>query len=1284
MSSTTDTYTPNPRKLRILQANVRFTAEAQNTLLQLAETSGYDIVLVQEPNTSLSATYNYTPTIRSYDVHSPVYAWSCHDTRPRVLTFVRKGIPFRVYPTEDFRDRRDILVLKVGGIHIVNIYRKKTAGALAALTDWTPPAQTIVAGDFNAGAPMWQDCEVRDGGDLLEAWADTHNLSLISPFNIPTHDKGNTLDLVLSNIRTIDTTIEQHLHTGSDHDTLSTEVTLETPDTAPVSETRLKITAAHEKDKFLHLLQSGLHTVPLHGESGQDLDRTAQRLTKLIQTALACVGHEPRPAFCKGAWTQECKVKHDYYIATKRSLPERTDLVEEARRDFHATVKAEKRQYNKTFIESLKKPADIYKVTGWTKRTSSLAPAPIVWEDKAYATAEERAAILRERLLGRGDASADISDPWAPDIHPEHQIPALTPPSLEEVAASVLGVGNTSPGSDGITVDLLKIAWPIIGLHVRFLYTRCIALGYHPQPFKEAEAVFIPKAGKRDQTMPSAWRPISLLSCLGKGLERLIGRRISILALQYKILHPNQAGALKKRSAVDIAAALIHDMEDALHRKLYCLILTMDFEGAFDGVLPLRLILALREQGWHRSLIDWVASFLTGRQARVRLPGYTSPITPLHCGLPQGSPVSQILFLLWAAGLMKGDARGVRRSYADDYCSLHTGRTPSEAAASATADAARVLRWGRDNGTSFSPTKTAVQYFTRNTRSQVFPPVYHDDIAIEAQPLMKWLGLHLDKGLTFCGHVKEKIRSCNKLTGLLRRISNTQRGPTGAAMRNAITTCILPTVLYGAEAWYQGPPGPDHHGHLAVLAGLVRDLDTCIKAAIRVAIPAWKRTSSAAMHRESGIPPASILLQQIRLRAAARYARLDNSHPFVSRLYPNALPDRFIGASKELTRNTLGSSQGYRQSQGDCQPGETLVPTCSHGSRNTRNRAPKKPYLTRLQRAAALLPRPGDRPMLRLPAEKISLLNEISIPDVSKDAAKALLLQKTLTYPTTDTWIYSDGSQTAKGTGWGYVIIQDGRTIASQAGALPGAEVFDAEIEGASAALQAALTHTATQYHVCIDNQAVLHGIIGHGADSSADAFQRFGEMTQIAPVSVHWAPGHVGIPGNEAADALAKEGADMCAGLPPPETNTVAAIKRIARTKIHMLAQQWWQANIPEEYQRMDLCDFPRKAPAELHLPRTLLHRLIAARTGTGDFAAFHTNLDRPERIRPCGCGGTRNPTHIFYCRAIPKQHRPRLSYATTGTPPAWEALGKDFPIFVKTATASGFFTDICPHAFD
>lgn len=83
------------------------------------------------------------------------------------------------------------------------------------------------------------------------------------------------MDLVLSNLRAIDTTIEQHAHTESDQDTLSTEATLETMGIAPAPDARLRITAAHETERYLHLLQNSLHTVPLQVSFTQDLDRTA-------------------------------------------------------------------------------------------------------------------------------------------------------------------------------------------------------------------------------------------------------------------------------------------------------------------------------------------------------------------------------------------------------------------------------------------------------------------------------------------------------------------------------------------------------------------------------------------------------------------------------------------------------------------------------------------------------------------------------------------------------------------------------------------------------------------------------------------------------------------------------------------------------------------------------------------------------------------------------------------------------------------------------------------------
>ncbi|RKK07362.1 hypothetical protein BFJ67_g18308, partial [Fusarium oxysporum f. sp. cepae] len=180
----------------------------------------------------------------------------------------------------------------------------------------------------------------------------------------------------------------------------------------------------------------------------------------------------------------------------------------------------------------------------------------------------------------------------------------------------------------------------------------------------------IAKPGRRDLTTPRAWRPISLLSCLGKGLERLVARRLAWACIHHGVLHPQQAGALPKRSATDLVAALVHDIEEAFARKKVATLVTMDIQGAFDTVLRNRLILRLREQGWPEHLARWAGSFMDDRSACVRYQDTITPLSPLQCGLPQGSPVSPILFLLYTEPIYRLSNPQGRFGYADDTAIL--------------------------------------------------------------------------------------------------------------------------------------------------------------------------------------------------------------------------------------------------------------------------------------------------------------------------------------------------------------------------------------------------------------------------------------------------------------------------------------------------------------------------------------------------------------------------------------------------------------------------------------
>ena len=196
-------------------------------------------------------------------------------------------------------------------------------------------------------------------------------------------------------------------------------------------------------------------------------------------------------------------------------------------------------------------------------------------------------------------------DPW---LHCSHEI------SAEEAEANTVGITSTSPGVDRTTVRLLKAGWEYLGDKVRDLFNRCLSEAYYLRPWRLAEVAMIPKAGKRDLSSFRSWRPIALISCLGKGLERTMAKRMTWAAVKAGIVSLQQAGALPGRSATDLVASFLYDTEWALVMRRVVSILTMDVQGAFDALLRRRLLCRLRQQGWDINTLRLIDSFLTDRR----------------------------------------------------------------------------------------------------------------------------------------------------------------------------------------------------------------------------------------------------------------------------------------------------------------------------------------------------------------------------------------------------------------------------------------------------------------------------------------------------------------------------------------------------------------------------------------------------------------------------------------------------------------------------------------------
>ncbi|KAI0995105.1 hypothetical protein K3495_g13078 [Podosphaera aphanis] len=181
---------------------------------------------------------------------------------------------------------------------------------------------------------------------------------------------------------------------------------------------------------------------------------------------------------------------------------------------------------------------------------------------------------------------------------------------------------------------------------------------------------------------------------------------------------------------------------------------------------------------------------------------------------------------------------------------------------------------------------------------------------------------------------------------------------------------------------------------------------------------------------------------------------------------------------------------------------------------------------------------------------------------------------------------------------------------------------------------------------------------------------------TQEGQINIRWVPGHAGIEGNEIADFEARRGAAM-----PTIDSAKHSFTSLLQWHAEQLSQarnSWWNKNIPNSHARLGIKTAPY-FPKELLLGRKALGQLIAAKTGHGDFAAYHIRFGHEEARLSCLCGSPKTPTHFLFCRILRRRRgRPvgpisRLLPSLLGTP-------EGAKILTEWLDQSRFFEKICP----
>jgi len=945
----------------------------------------------------------------------------------------------------------------------------------------------------------------------------------------------------------------------------------------------------------------------------EGLDQEAIVITEAISRTAASLAPRKRDS-ARGSpwWTEECSK-----AMLDRETPEGAKHVQQV-------VAKAKRSYYNQVIANASTPKEAFTIAGWHKLTGRYNTIPLSDGDGHLAvTIEDKARLLRRKVLTEAACTYDIQHD---DSTPGTEHLPFPPPEEPEIQRALLEAGNTTPGDDEISVPLLRMAWPVLKKRIIALYKASLELGHHPRPFRNADVVFIPKMGKRDHSLPKSYRPISLLRTLGKGLERLVAKRLSWIAIKYKVLHPQQFGALPLRSSVDLTACLVHDVEEAWakDRKLISSVLTSDIKGAFNAILPGRLLKRLRDQGWPDTVARWAFSFATGRTARIQVDKVTIPPEPVTCGLPQGSPTSPILFMLFISPIffLPGVNARNRYGYADDIALRATGESAADNAAQLAQTLQAILDWGTAEGITLDPDKTELIHFARG-RSVPSATVQLPGFSVKPTKkgeTLKWLGVHFDRQLTFQAHIRKVAGKALTVANAIRALGNTVRGLPPHLARQTARACVYGSASYAAETWWRGP-------EIRGYKGAAKLLDKSFKIAARAVAPAYKTTPIPALLREAGLPPARIHFEAIRRRAAARLFRLDDNHPLAQRIFP---------------------------------------PTSSKSTSFTK--------------MAALAPPATERadPILFPPwahHDRKRILDEAQSPFLPAGPSDAI--------------IYTDGSLTEEGAGIGIAGYLGNTLVYTDSPPLPPkATATDIEVVGIRAGITAA-AHPPLQTPRAViisDNlEAVVAMISPNSALLSGQqhlAVAQHWMQRHKGEVLIRWTKSHSGLAGNEKADQLAKKAAAQQQPGPVGHA-TLAHTREAAKRWPTEATAEAWHREAPAAYKRLGIPPPPHKGPPELRLPRSTLARLIAARSGHGDFEAYHTRFSHTVNInnpRRCKCGRLKEAAHFFYCRIARRKYGRPPGPPKITSPEYYLSTPRGAKYFGDWITKTAFYKDICP----
>ena len=333
---------------------------------------------------------------------------------------------------------------------------------------------------------------------------------------------------------------------------------------------------------------------------------------------------------------------------------------------------------------------------------------------------------------------------------------------------------NKAHGPDDISVSMIQLCENELCIPLQIIFQNIIDTGIFPDQWKEANVTPVHK--KKDKQTVSNYRPISLLPIFAKVFEKIVFKNLYNYLISNQLITKNQSGFTPGDSGTNQLLSLIHDVHKAFDdnsclevRSVY-----LDMSKAFDKVWHEGLIHKLKQNGIEGKLLALLTNYLSNRRQRVVLNGKSSDWAPILSGVPQGSVLGPLLFLVFINDLEAGIISQIK-FFADDTSLYSVVRNPEVSARELNHDLEIINKWATQWKMSFNPdpTKPAEEIlFSRKRHPVTHPPLFFNGIEVKRVNEHKHLGLILDPLLNFACHFKEKIANARKGIGIIKHLQS--------------------------------------------------------------------------------------------------------------------------------------------------------------------------------------------------------------------------------------------------------------------------------------------------------------------------------------------------------------------------------------------------------------------------------------------------------------------------------------------------------------------------------